>query len=67
MFLINALVFLIFVVFWLVSFVILYHLLRFGIGVLPKKLAGLFLLGAVILFCTSLLLYQRVEFNWLPL
>ena len=34
-------------IFWVISFVIIYHLTRFGIGVQPKRLAAIFLLGSL--------------------
>ncbi len=58
---INFLVTLTFFGFWVVSFFILYHLTRFGVGLLPKRLAALFLTGAVVLFCTSLIFYTHVD------
>ena len=53
----NILVGIIFFVFWLTAFVILYHLTRFGVGTMPKKLAALFLTGSVTLFSISVILY----------
>lgn len=50
-------------VFWLTTFVILYHLTRFGIGVLPKKVAVVFLVGGVIIFSTSVVLYTETDFT----
>lgn len=51
------------IIFWLTSFIILYHLTRFGIGTLPKKLSALFLIGAVGLFSISFLIYAGIDFN----
>lgn len=59
----NILVTLIFGIFWLASFVIFYHLTRFGIGTKPKKLAVLFLLGSVLLFSVSLVLYNTLDLH----
>lgn len=59
----NALVGLVFLVFWVVAFVILYHLVRFGIGVQPKRFALAFLLGTVLLFFSSVVLYTRIDLN----
>ena len=61
----NIIVTLIFLAFCLMSFVILYHFTRFGIGVVPKKFAGLFLLGGVLLFGTSLVLYHSLDLQTL--
>lgn len=52
-----------FIGFWITSFAILYHLIRFGIGVLPKKLAVLFLVGAISLFTWSIILFTRLDLN----
>jgi hypothetical protein len=56
---INTAAILVFFAFWMMVFVIFYHLTRFGVGTLPKKLSAIFLSGAVILFCASLLLYVK--------
>lgn len=53
----------VFFLFWLVSFFILYHLTRFGIGLLPKRLALLFLVGAIILFSASLIFALKADFD----
>ncbi len=44
-------------------FFIFYHFTRFGIGTLPKRLAALFLVGAVILFSISLLFFSTLDLN----
>jgi len=36
-------------IFWLLSFFVLYHLIRFGVGTKPKQLALIYLLGSVFL------------------
>jgi hypothetical protein len=59
----NILVALIFIVYWVVVFVILYHLARFGIGVQPKRFAAIFLFGSVVLFCVSIIAYLSVDIN----
>ena len=51
--------------YWVVVFIILYHLTRFGIGTKPKKFAAIFLLGSVILFVLSLILYMNTDFSTL--
>ncbi len=50
-------------IFWLMVFFIFYHFTRFGIGTLPKRLAALFLVGAVILFSISLLFFSTLDLN----
>ncbi len=44
-------------VYWGFNFVILYHLLRFGIGVQPKRLAAIYFLGSSVLFFISIMLF----------
>ena len=53
----------IFLLYWVVVFITLYHLTRFGIGVQPKRFAAIFLLGVVILFCVSIFAYVNVDIN----
>jgi hypothetical protein len=50
-------------IYWLFNFTILYHLARFGIGVQPKKFAAVFLLGSVVLFSVSVLLFAGLDLN----
>jgi hypothetical protein len=47
------LLFFVFIVFvyWMGGFAILYHLIRFGIGTLPKQFALIFFIGSLLLFC----------------
>lgn len=52
-----------FLVFWLVAFVILYHLTRFGIGVLSKRLSVLFLFGSLVLSSIALVFYLKVDIS----
>lgn len=49
--------------FWLLAFFILYHLTRFGVGTFPKRLAALFLGGAVILSCVVFLSYASLDLD----
>ncbi len=57
----NILIALVFVVYWVIVFVILYHLTRFGVGVQPKRFAAIFLVGSVILFSLSIVAYLNVD------
>jgi hypothetical protein len=59
----NLIVGFVYLFFWGVVFVILYHLTRFGIGVQPKRFAGIFLFGVVILFCLNIFIYARLDLN----
>jgi hypothetical protein len=51
--------------FWLLSFFILYHLVRFGVGTFPKRLGLLFLGGAVILSSIVFLSYASLDLTTL--
>ena len=64
---INVLVAVIMVGFWLVAFVIFYHLTRFGVGILPKKLAALFLIGSLAFFVWSTIAYYTLDLTALSL
>lgn len=44
------------------AFAIIYHLIRFGIGVTPKIIALIFLAGSLALFNAVMISYTRV--NW---
>ena len=59
----NTLVAIIFLIYWGVAFVILYHLTRFGIGVQPKKFAAIFLLGSVALSFLTIILFTGIDKN----
>lgn len=50
-----------FFLFWITAFIILYHLTRFGVGTMPKKMAALFLVGAVFLFGASVAIFSDVD------
>ena len=64
---VNVAVVFVFLIFWIACFVTLYHLTRFGVGVLPKKLSAIFLVGAVILFSTSIIFYTKLDLNSLTI
>ncbi len=44
-------------VFWMMAFFVLYHLIRFGVSVYPKRLALIFLLGSVVISLLITLLF----------
>lgn len=44
------------------AFCIIYHFIRFGIGVKPKILALFFFLGSFFFFAVILILYRQI--NW---
>jgi hypothetical protein len=58
---VNVVVGAIFLGFWLVSFIILYHLARFGVGILPKKLAVGFLIGAFGIFTWCIVTFVKLD------
>jgi hypothetical protein len=43
------------------TFAIIYHLLRFGIGIKPKLLAFVFLVGSFVLFLMTVNAYSKVD------
>ena len=57
----NILAALIFLIYWGASFIILYHLTRFGIGVQPKKFAAVFLFGSVVLSGAAIILFMNLD------
>ncbi|KKW14448.1 MAG: hypothetical protein UY54_C0017G0002 [Parcubacteria group bacterium GW2011_GWA2_50_10b] len=59
----NILAGLAFFIYWVIAFVILYHLSRFGIGVQPKKFAATFLFGSVVLSAAVIILFTRTDIS----
>jgi len=58
-----SLIFSLFLVIWLVYvFVIFYHFIRFGIGVQPKILSFIFLIGSFLFFI--LMVFSFFQVNW---
>ena len=57
----NILVAGIFLVYWGVVFIILYHLARFGIGVQPKRFAAIFLFGSIILSGAAIIFFINID------
>lgn len=49
-------------VYWTGTFIILYHLIRFGIGNQPKRIAIVFLGGSLILSIITTLFFAQVIF-----
>ncbi|OGN00308.1 MAG: hypothetical protein A2736_00865 [Candidatus Yanofskybacteria bacterium RIFCSPHIGHO2_01_FULL_41_27] len=52
----------IFCFYWIYSFFIVYHLVRFGIGTKPKFIAFIFMMGSLLLF--TAFVYAAVSTNW---
>lgn len=59
----NTLVVAIFLIYWGVAFIILYHLTRFGVGVQPKRFAAVFLFGSVLLSGTAIILFTGLDIS----
>jgi hypothetical protein len=49
------------IAYWIGAFFILYHLIRFGVGSSPKKLAVLYLAGSLFLSIVMVLLYGQIH------
>ncbi len=49
--------------YWIFNFVLIYHLIRFGVGVQPKRFAAIFLLGSIFLFFLSSKLFTKVDIS----
>lgn len=47
-------------IFWIYTFIILYHLIRFGIGRLPKQISIATLIGSLVLFSWLLYTYNVI-------
>lgn len=47
--------------YWGFNFIILYHLLRFGVGTQPKRIAAVFLLSLVTLSFVCVLLFANID------
>ena len=45
------------------TFSIIYHLIRFGVGTNPKKLALIFFVGSFILFSLTVISYLRITWG----
>jgi hypothetical protein len=52
--------------YWVSSFLILYHLIRFGISGQPKKIAIFFLGGSIVFTMVAVLLYSQASSLPLP-
>lgn len=59
---ILILILIIFALYLWYVFAIIYHLIRFGIGVKPKLLASFFFLGSIFLLILALFIFSQI--NW---
>ena len=44
------------------TFAIVYHLIRFGVGIKPKTIALIFFVGSIFLFSLAIIIYTQI--NW---
>ncbi|MBX4189596.1 hypothetical protein KW785_03330 [Candidatus Parcubacteria bacterium] len=47
--------------YWAFAYVLLYHLTRFGVGTLPKRIAAIFLLGSFILISVLMIALANIN------
>ncbi len=52
--------------YWTAAFLILYHLIRFGVSGQPKKIAIVFLAGSIVLSMVAVLLFSQASSLPLP-
>ena len=52
-----------FILYWIHTFTILYHLIRFGVGTRPKQVSLIFLVGSFCLFFLLVLTALSVVFS----
>jgi hypothetical protein len=57
----NLIIVFISLIFWVVGFVTFYHLTRFGVGTVPKRLSAIFLIGSLALFTLFITFYQKLD------
>jgi hypothetical protein len=48
--------------YWIGSFFVVYHLIKYGITSWPKKIASVFLAGSIVLSILSFMLFTQI--NW---
>jgi len=60
-FIFNIALFLAIFFYWIFNFIIIYHLVRFGVGVQPKIFAIIFFLGTIFLFLATIILYFSLD------
>lgn len=49
------------VTYWTTNFIIFYHLVRFGVGTQPKKIAFFFLIGSITFFFFSVSSFALID------
>lgn len=61
----SILVILLTLIYWIPAFFIIYHLVRFGVGPLPKIFALVFFLGSMFLFAGVVFSFKDIDFSFL--
>jgi hypothetical protein len=58
-------IFLTFVIFfyWIWAFIIIYHLVRFGVGINPKIIAMIFFIGSMLLFMITVSAFNQINLS----
>ena len=49
------------IIYWIGGFIILYHLIRFGVGTRPKIAAFVFFIGSILLIVVAIALYAKID------
>ena len=58
---INIIILLFLLGFWTGMFLLIYHLIRFGIGIYPRRVAFIMLLGSIVLTVLSVMLLFTIN------
>jgi len=48
-------------IYWISAFIIFYHLVRFGVGTQPKIISAVFVLGSLVLFFVSTVIFSGID------
>ncbi len=51
------------IIYWIGSFFLVYHLLKYGITNWPKRLATIFLLGSLFMSMISFMLFNQIDWQ----
>lgn len=49
--------------YWSLAYILIYHMTRFGIGTLPKRVSAIFLLGSFFLIALVVTALANINFN----
>jgi len=50
-------------IYWVGAFIIVYHLLKYGITNKPRRIATIFLAGSIVLSIISFMLYTQIDWQ----